>query len=145
MLCIGFCFSGCSLKQNRYSEFCSFDDGKWAYADSLMFTPELEDSIVSGMLTVCVRHSHAYPYSNLWIEVAQKTTDSTTIKDTVEIRLADDFGRWFGNGTGVSYQLVDTLPRPYTLVNGRPLQVRHIMRNDTLAEIEQIGVAFLPR
>ena len=136
--------SGCSLRHNEYSYYHSFDSDGWAYGDSLKFTPEIEDSVSTGTLAVCVRHTNAYPYSNLWLELQYCTDDSTTVRDTVQVKLADDFGRWHGKGSGVSLQLADTVRRGFTMLNRHPMQIRHIMRADTLREIEQIGISFTP-
>lgn len=136
--------TGCRLRNNDYSDFRSFDRAAWAYADSLEFKPELADSIVNGRLGICVRHTDAYPYSNLWVELSWPVNDSLRHVDTLQLRLADDFGKWYGTGTGVSYQYVDTLKRPVRLRRGVPLRLRHIMRVDSLRQIEQVGLIFMP-
>ena len=64
-------------------------------------------------------------------------------RDTINVPLADDFGRWYGRGVGVSFATIDTLPGSYTLLRQRPVYVRHIMRCDTLGDIEQIGLVFI--
>lgn len=136
--------SSCRLRHNEYSYYHSFDSAGWAYGDSLKFSPEIDDSICTGVLAVCLRHTNAYPYSNLWLELQYAVDDSTTARDTLQIQLADEFGRWHGKGSGVSLQLADTVRRDFKLLNGKPMQLRHIMRADTLREIEQIGVSFTP-
>lgn len=134
--------SACSLRHNSYSDFRTFDNTEWAFTDTAVFTPQLDDSIADGPLAICVRHTNAYPYSNLWIELEYAVSDSTTRTDTLELKLADDFGRWYGKGSGVSYQLADTAYRNFRMFNHRPLKLRNIMRRDTLREIEQIGIIF---
>lgn len=132
--------AACRLRHNDYSDFRTFDDAEWPYTDTVVFTPELTDSVVETPLILCVRHTNAYPYSNLWLELEYPTGDSTRRADTIQLVLADDFGRWYGSGSGVSYQYTDTLSRSFRAFRNKPLKLRNIMRRDTLPGIEQVGL-----
>ncbi|MDE6097562.1 MAG: gliding motility lipoprotein GldH [Muribaculaceae bacterium] len=132
--------SACRLRHNDYSDFHTFDNARWAFTDTVTFTPELADSVADVPLTICVRHSNAYPYSNLWLELQYPTGDTTVQTDTIELTLADDFGRWYGKGSGVSYQFTDTLSPRFRVFSKQKLRLRNIMRRDTLPGIEQIGI-----
>lgn len=139
----------CTPDENAYSEFETFPGAEWLYTDSLTFVPSgMADSIVSGTLLVAVRHTRGYRYQNLWLEVAYPPlggTDSTAmVRDTISLELADDYGRWLGKGSGASFMREDTLLRRFTLRRGAPLRLRHVMRMDTLDDIEQAGVVFIP-
>lgn len=136
--------SACRMRDNDFSYYTNFDGARWAFTDTLQYVPEMNDSVVEGALLLCVRHSAAYPYSNLWLEVEYATGDSTVRTDTVEMRLSDDFGRWYGKGTGVSYQLADTVYPRFKAIRHRPVKIRNIMRCDTLEDIEQFGIMFQP-
>ena len=114
----------------------------WAYGDTVTLQPEVEDSLSQGRLAVMVRHTSAYIFSNLWLEVTT-AGDSVPVVDTVNIELADMYGRWLGRGSGVSFVKVDTLPGLKTLGSEIPGKIRHIMRVDTVADLEQIGVIFV--
>ena len=54
--------------------------------------------------------------------------------------LADIYGRWLGSGFGSSYQREITLKPRADIDLTRPVDVRHIMRLDTLRNIERIGI-----
>ena len=71
-------------------------------------------------------------------------TPDSTATDTVDVTLADEWGRWRGHGSGVTYQNTDTVRLRHHLRQGGSLHLRHIMRLDTLTEIEQIGITPLP-
>lgn len=131
---------------NFYSAFRTFTDSRWDYADTLHFTVDtLRDSISrGGRILVSVRHTHGYDYSNLWLELSTPFTDSTRRNDTINLRLADDFGRWLGGGMGTSLLITDTLRERYDLRQGSDITLRHIMRVDTLDAIEQVGIVFIP-
>lgn len=139
----------CTPEENAYSEFETFAGARWLYTDSLTFMPEgTADSIVSGTLLVAVRHTRGYRYQNLWLEVAYPVAagpDSTTTRrDTMSLELADDYGRWLGKGSGASFMRKDTLVRRFTLMRGQAVGLRHVMRLDTLDDVEQAGIVFIP-
>lgn len=124
--------------------FADIPAAGWAYGDTLRFTPDPVDSVVPGHLAVAVRHTGSYLYSNLWLEITSPVPGDTVLRvDTVNVPLADDFGRWYGRGYGVSFVTVDTLPSSYVFERGSDVTVRHIMRKDTVAGLEQIGLLFL--
>lgn len=112
----------------------------WAYADTIRLMPDTV-ALDSGLcdVAVIVRHTNGYEYSNLWIELTTVQSDSVC-RDTFDIRLADEIGHWYGSGIGVGYQKVDTLLRNVAIDMTRPVMLRHIMRVDTLAGIEQLGL-----
>lgn len=138
LLCLGACVPG----HNDYSEFKNIPVEGWCYNDTLTFTPGIADSVADGMLTIAVRHSGDYIYSNLWMEV--RYTDGDNEKtDTLNIVLADIYGHWHGHGLGASFQMSDTVSTSCRITRNTPVKVRHIMRADTLRAVEQVGIIFL--
>lgn len=131
---------------NYFSSFTTFDGQRWLYSEpAVMRVDTLRDSIArGGTLVLSLRHTAGYEYSNIWLELSYPLTDSTVRRDTFNIPLADDFGRWYGRGSGPSLQLTDTLATGFTLRRGSTLTLRHIMRVDTLSNIEQAGIVFYP-
>lgn len=129
---------------NYYSAFGTMPDASWKYAGPLNFTVDtLRDSITApGSLLVSIRHTAGYAYSNIWLEL---TTDlDQPSPDTINLRLADDYGRWLGRGSGPSIMRVDTVKSSIRLHRGQRIRLRHIMRTDTLHGIELAGITFIP-
>lgn len=117
------------------------DINGWRYGNTVTLTPDSADA--TDCIALTLRHSHNYDYANLWLEIDYDTPDSTAT-DTIDVTLADEWGRWKGRGSGVTYQLTDTVTLRHSLRRGGAMRIRHIMRMDTLTEIEQIGVTPLP-
>lgn len=127
------------------SRWCAYSDPSpkgWAYGDTLTFaTGELPDSVMSGTLLLAVSHNNDYPYSNLWLEVTQTDSRGHVRRDTLNCVLSDIYGHWQGRGFGTTYQYIDTVPGTATLTRrGGKITVRHIMRVDTLPDIEHVGL-----
>ncbi len=137
------CLAACAPGRNDYSGFVNIDDSGWAYASPVTFNLHHEDSVAFGELKVAVRHTNSYPYSNLWLEVAYDDADGVLHKDTVGMELADVFGNWLGKGSGVQYQFETTVNGRLRHAAGHGVTVRHIMRADTLPDINLVGVTFL--
>lgn len=140
-LCLsGILLAGCSAPSVPASaDFKNISTEGWAYGDTLRFDVPFDSIARSHQFAVAVRHSSSYKFANIWLEVAVETPD-TVFVDTLNMRLADRYGRRTGRGTGVSYIKTDTLPRLYMLADSAKVSVRHIMRIDTLTDLEQIGV-----
>ena len=92
-----------------------------------------------GRLVVAVRHNNAYSYRNLWLEVTFGNPPRM-YRDTVNIELADSYGRWHGNGLGPSYQISVPVVRSVNLNDSSRVFIRHIMRVDTIPGITSVGL-----
>lgn len=128
--------SGTKIGDGNYKAVPS--DG-WAYGDSVILELPLDSAISYKRYGLLVRHTAAYKYANLWLEVTYSGAD-TAVVDTLNIRLADKYGRRLGHGTGLSYAKVDTLDVPTSVRDSATVAIRHIMRIDTLDGVEQIGI-----
>lgn len=141
-LCMSYVFGACDYKCNDYSEYRRVPDYGWRYADTLRYTPVHDDSLCMGRLVVGVTHTGAYPYTDLWLEVSY--TDGTAPRrDTLRLPMVDRYGSWRGRGIGSMFQLTDTLRRGMH-PSGTRVGVRHIMRDDTLRGVNQVGIFFVP-
>lgn len=122
------------------SSFAPIAPEGWAYGDTIQCTVERADTLAPAALAVAVRNNNAYPYSNLWLEVTYNTGPRTIARDTVNLILADPYGRWTGKGFGAGYQSQVTVNPSVVPPPGSRIGVRHIMRVDTLTGIEQVGI-----
>lgn len=138
--------AACSYNPNDYSCFSNINpDEGWKYGLTMIYMPEIADSITTGQLAVMVRHTNDYPFSNLWVELeSQQNADGhiTFRRDTFCIELADPYGNWYGTGLGTSFQKVDTVYADFELTNAAPLRLRHVMRPEHVKGIEQVGLIF---
>lgn len=128
-----------------YSNWTNLPAEGWVYGDTVLLNPldpslPDNDSLVGGTLKVALRHGNSYRYSNIWLEMTYHTADHRMIRDSINLRLADVYGRWLGSGFGASYQQ-EVLVSPMTVIDlTQPVALRHIMRVDTLCGVEQIGI-----
>ena len=75
-------------------------DGIWDRDNPVRFEVVVEDTITPHNLYINVRNAGMYPVSNLYLFVTTLAPSGHTIKDTVQIILADEKGNWLGKGLG---------------------------------------------
>lgn len=133
-------------QQKEIGDFHAVDADGWLYGDTLSYDlPKTgADSVWHGDIAIAIRHSAAYPYSNLWMELSYPPADKLQ-SDTLNVLLADLYGNWQGRGLGLSFQKVDTIVHDVTLSLPATLSLRHIMRSDKLTDVEQIGLIFISK
>lgn len=137
--------AACGRGERDYSSWEQLPAEGWAYTDTISLLPvdttlTDNDSILDGTLHVALRHSNAYPYSNIWLELTYHGDGPYMLRDTINMPLADLYGRWLGSGFGAGYQR-ELIVKPDTRIDlTRPVTLRHIMRVDTLRGVEQIGI-----
>jgi len=129
---------------NLNGDFSRFDDISptgWAYTDTLRFDTSRSDSLSHGDLTLAVRHNNDYEFANLWLEICYNNKNDKHT-DTINLKLADVYGRWRGKGFGAIRQADTTIAKNILPSPGSYVTVRHIMRIDTLHGVEAVGITF---
>ena len=99
----------CGRGERDYSSWEQLPADGWAYTDTVSLLPvdtslTDNDSIIDGTLHVALRHNNAYPYSNIWLELTYHSDGPWLMRDTINMPLADLYGRWLGSGFGTGYQ-----------------------------------------
>lgn len=83
-----------------YEKNIRIPDGIWDRNNPVSFEVIVEDTISPHNLYINVRNAGMYPVSNLYLFVTTMAPSGHAIKDTVQIILADEKGRWMGKGLG---------------------------------------------
>lgn len=137
---IGTLIAGNGCNNGEFSRFAELPEAGWAYGDSILISTAGIAGKHQSEMTVALRHNDKFPYRNLWIEVSHPEADGKIHRDSINIELADIYGRWLGKGFGASYQCQATLPHKVNIPDSATVKIRHVMRVDTIHGIEQIGI-----
>lgn len=127
--------AACSGQENQYSEYQFIDNSEWNYGDTLTFLPCHSDSLISCNAVVSIRHDGSFPFTEAAIELTVGN-----LRDTLMLSLADNSGKWIGQGIGTNFQVSDTLRRRFIHPSGLPITLRQVLRADTLRGIDRIGI-----
>lgn len=144
LLLVAAALAACTATPEGYRGFEPVDPAGWAYGDTVWFGLEglCADSTAPLELTLAVIHGDTYRYSNLWLEVSYPTPPMNAVaRDTLQLTLADSYGRWLGRGVGGAWQQEAPLHFRAQPAPGARVGVRHIMRVDTLRGLQHLGIA----
>lgn len=83
-----------------YNEYKEIDDGIWDADEPVVFYVDIQDTISVYNVFVNVRHYSNYEMQNLFLFIKTTAPGGAFVKDTFEIYLADEAGRWYGKGWG---------------------------------------------
>jgi gliding motility-associated lipoprotein GldH len=84
-------------KKTEYEEFVAVPD-TWNNRNLVHFNVNITDTVTPENVYISVRHSGKYEFSNLYLFVTAESPNGSIKRDTTEIILADDHGKWQGKG-----------------------------------------------
>ncbi|MEI8279495.1 MAG: gliding motility lipoprotein GldH [Bacteroidota bacterium] len=137
--------AGC-MSSPTYQKEYAIPQHAWQYNDTPSFKFEVTDTTVLYNIYFLVRHTEAYPFSNIWLWVyTKKPGDSTYSKARIEIPLAEPSGKWEGRGMGEIWEQrmpITVTGDPEILRKPGKYEIRfeQNMRMNPLPEILQIGL-----
>ncbi len=114
----------------------------WSKDSVCVFDVKIDDASKVYNVYVNTRNVGEYPYQNIWLFVNKTSSDSVQISDTINFYLADEFGKWLGDGVGsvynmpVLYQQNIRFPKAGTY----RYEIQHGMRDSLLSGINDIGL-----
>lgn len=114
---------------------------------SSTFKPEIElqidDTTSLYNIYFVVRHTDAYRYKNMWVNVYTQMPSDTLPKQRLDLLLATDDKGWLGSG-------MDDIFEHRIRITGEPVQLRsagnykfkleQIMREDPLQHVMNVGI-----
>lgn len=83
-----------------YDNYQKTEGGKWQWTDKKVFKVPVSDSIRQFNILINIRHTTEYSKSNLFVFITIIGPDGHSMRDTVEIIVADKKGKWSGYGFG---------------------------------------------
>lgn len=84
-----------------YNQCNNIDNYAWHKDSAQAFSPAINDTVGQYNVLITVRHDTEYPYQNLWLFVKSTSPDGIAVQDTVECYLADNRGKFLGDGVSV--------------------------------------------
>lgn len=104
---------------------------------------EIRDTTAFYNIYVVVRHTNAYRYNNLWVNLYVQLPD-TTFRNRLDLRLATDDKGWLGSGMDDIYEhriLVNRNgPQQFIRPGRYVFRLEQIMREDPLQHVLNAGI-----
>jgi gliding motility-associated lipoprotein GldH len=136
------CFFSCSEKE-VFSEFYSVENGSWDREKPAVFEINVNDTLSRYNLDLVVRNNDDYPFRNLWLFIDRENPDGTMVSDSLNIELADVYGKWYGKGMSLyslSVSCGSDLQFPHS--GNYVYNIRQGMRENPVKGISDIGLIF---
>jgi len=114
----------------------------WSMNRFLTFEVQAVDTAQPYNLYLMVRNNARYPWSNLWLFVETHSPAGSFLRDTLDIKLADERGKWLGRGVGdrfaveVPFRQRVRFPQPGTY----RFEIHQGMRDTLLENITGVGL-----
>lgn len=137
---------GSCMESPYYQKEYAIPHNEWSSNYKPSFKFEVTDTNALYNLYFLVRHTEAYPYSNIWLMVSTKQPGDTTFEQTrLEIPLAEHTGKWLGRGMGEIWEQRMPISHDGDTVMLRKkgiweIQLEQNMRMDPLPEVLQVGL-----
>lgn len=137
---------GCQ-KIDLYEKMVAVKGGEWSKDQTCTYALDIPRDNMACWLVVSVRHTHLYPYRNLWIRLGlQSPGDSTYKYSDFNLALANN-EKWLGLGMNDVYdrriRLFDK-PVVFDKAGAAAFSIQHIMREDPLPGVLHVGLRIEP-
>jgi gliding motility-associated lipoprotein GldH len=134
-------FASCS-SDKVYNKAYDIKGSRWDKENVLNFNFTINDTVNPCDVLFNVRHSSKYKYQNLYLFINTTSPTGNSVRDTFEVMLADDKGRWYGNGWGDIYEVLMPYKRyvRFPDTGTYTMEVQHAMRTDQLKNITDFGL-----
>lgn len=129
-------------KSRVFEENTPITDHTWDTAQVIRYEVNIQDTVSPHNFYVNVRNADAYRYSNLFLFINTIFPDGRRSNDTLECILADEKGRWLGEGIGdlYSHQILFKRNVRFPTTGTYKFEFRHGMREVRLPMITDIGM-----
>jgi gliding motility-associated lipoprotein GldH len=127
--------------QELFSEFHSFPKSEWDKSEMVRFEVDVTDDSPRYDVSLEIRNNNNYPFRNLWLFIDFQTPTGSLRSDTLQVELADMYGKWYGKGISLyAYSFPYELNVQYPDTGKYVYTIRHGIRENPLKGISDIGL-----
>ncbi|MCK5729528.1 MAG: gliding motility lipoprotein GldH [Draconibacterium sp.] len=133
-------FWACNIDM-AFEEYKPIPENGWHKDSVAVFNIAITDTLQNHNLYINTRNDINYKYSNLWLFIEINQPGEIGITDTLELLLADQRGKWLGEGFGgIKTRQVVYKSGVFFPVSGEyTVNIKHGMRDEMLEGITDIG------
>ena len=145
LLFTGTVLTGC-MKSPYFQKNVTIPLYQWRYDYQPAFRVNIEDTAARYNLYFIIRHTEAYPFSNIWMWIHTKEPGDTAFKRSrIEIPLAEKSGKWLGRGMGEIWEqrmpiTRNDAPMIFSKPGSYEIRFEQNMRVNPLPEVLQVGL-----
>lgn len=136
-----FLLSSCD-KNVVFEQNVEIPESNWNLNNTIQLDAEIVDTITPHNIYFNVRNASGYQFSNLFLFLTTKTPKGETARDTVELTLADERGKWVGDGMGDIWDNRILFRRNFRFPESGMwhFEIQQAMRINPLPQIMDVGM-----
>ena len=103
----------------------------------------IKDTLSAYNIYIVIRHTDAYKYNNIWLNVGLQSPGDTMFFQNVNLSLANDASGWEGTGMNDIWEvrkIINGQPRRFIRNGEYKFSITHIMRDNPLPDIMSAGL-----
>ena len=116
---------------------------KWQYNFRPNFEFTITDTVSQYNLLIVLRHTDAYRYNNIWLDVGTQTATDSMRNQRFDLQLGTDAKGWEGAGMDDIWEVrksVTNGPFKFKKKGVYKFSIAQVMRENPLTEIISVGV-----
>lgn len=130
-------------KLDVYEKNVSVPQHEWLNSFQPSFDFNITDTASEYNLYIVLRHTDAYKYNNIWLNIGSKAPGDSMRYQRFELQLGSDARGWEGAGMGDIWELRKSItngPFPFKKPGNYSFTVAQVMRENPLLHIMSVGV-----
>ena len=141
MVCIS--FTACN-KLDIFEKNISIPNYQWAYSQQPQIDFTISDTAAFYKVFVVLRHTDAYRYNNIWVNIGTRFPGSSSFKyQRFDLKLGNDASGWEGTGMDDIWEvrkLITAGPVKFMQSGSYSFIISQAMRENPLPNIMSVGV-----
>jgi len=143
-LLTGILLNACSVRTDLFEKNVAIPDHSWSKNFKPEITVNIEDTLSRYHIYAVIRHTDAYRYKNLWMNVGIQNPAGETNSHQLDLQLATDDKGWLGSGMDDIYEQrirITSAENPVPLHAGTyKFTLQQTMREDPLENVMNAGI-----
>jgi gliding motility-associated lipoprotein GldH len=136
------CLLGCQTI-DLYEKHIPIPGHDWKRSSPLEAQFEIKDTSASYQLFIVIRHTDAYKYNNIWLNVGLQSPGDSMYMQKLNVSLGDDAQGWYGSGMNDIWEVRKPLtdrPRRFVRAGTYKYSISQIMRDNPLKHVMGVGI-----
>ncbi|RYD80975.1 MAG: gliding motility lipoprotein GldH [Sphingobacteriales bacterium] len=127
---------------NVYEKNVQIPGLKWSSAFGASGSFEISDTLSSYNIYIVLRHTDAYKYNNIWLNVGLQSPGDSLYFQKVDLSLGSDAAGWEGTGMNDIWEVRKPLAlnKRFKKNGAYQFNIFHIMRDNPLTDIMSAGL-----
>ena len=126
-----------------FEKFESFPKNEWHVSKQPSFAFEVKDTTAPYHIYFVIRHTDAYKYNNIWLNVKVHSKTDTIVNQKLDIGLATDATGWEGIAMNDIWEIrkkITAAPFKFTKKDTYQYSLTQLMRDNPLLNVLSAGI-----